>query len=94
MANDLNIRAIRQAQAGNIQSMSAVAEHVRPKVYTYIYRLTLDYHLAQDLTQETVLEMIKALPQLKVPHVNGFWGWIFRTAQGTHPTNRTLIHFL
>jgi RNA polymerase sigma-70 factor (ECF subfamily) len=82
MAKELNIQAIRQAQAGNMQSLSAVAEQVRQKVYTYIYRLTFDYHLTQDLTQETVLEMIKALPQLKVPHVNGFWGWIFRTALG------------
>jgi RNA polymerase sigma-70 factor (ECF subfamily) len=82
MAKELNIQAIRQAQAGNMQSLSAVAEQVRPKVYTYIYRLTLDYHLTQDLTQETVLEMIKNLPKLKVPHVNGFWGWIFRTALG------------
>ncbi len=82
MAKELNIQAIRQAQAGNLRSLAAVAEQVRPKVYTYIYRLTLDYHLAQDLSQETVLEMIKALPQLRVPHVNGFWAWIFRTALG------------
>jgi RNA polymerase sigma-70 factor (ECF subfamily) len=82
MVKELNIQALRQAQAGNMQSLSAVAEQVRQKVYTYIYRLTFDYHLTQDLTQETVLEMIKALPQLKVPHVNGFWGWIFRTALG------------
>jgi len=82
MAKELNIQAIRQAQAGNMQSLSAVAEQVRPKVYTYIYRLTFDYHLTQDLTQETILEMIKDLPQLKIPHVNGFWGWIFRTALG------------
>ena len=82
MAKELNIQTIRQAQAGNIQNLSAVAEQVRQKVYTYIYRLTLDYHLTEDLTQETVLEMIKALPKLEVPHVNGFWGWIFRTALG------------
>ncbi len=82
MIKELNIQMVRQAQAGNIQNLSAVAEQVRQKVYTYIYRLTLDYHLTQDLTQETVLEMIKALPKLKVPHVNGFWGWIFRTALG------------
>jgi RNA polymerase sigma-70 factor (ECF subfamily) len=82
MTKELNIQTVRQAQAGNQQSLSAVAEQVRQKVYTYIYRLTLNYHLTQDLTQETVLEMIKALPQLKVPHVNGFWGWIFRTALG------------
>jgi len=82
MAKELNIQIIQQAQAGDPQSLSAVAKQVRQKVYTYIYRLTLDYHLTQDLTQETVLEMIKALSQLEVPHVNGFWGWIFRTALG------------
>ena len=82
MVKELTIHTIRQAQAGNMKSLSAVAEQVRRKVYTYIYRLTLDYHLTQDLAQETVLEMIKALPKLKVPHVNGFWGWIFRTALG------------
>ena len=82
MAKELNIQAIRQAQAGNSQSLSVVAEQVRQKVYTYIYRLTLDYYLTEDMTQETVLEMIKALPQLEVPHVSGFWGWIFRTALG------------
>ena len=82
MAKELNIQTIQQAQAGNPQSLSVVTEQVRQKVYTYIYRLTLDYHLTQDLTQETVLEMIKSLSQLEVPHVNGFWGWIFRTALG------------
>jgi RNA polymerase sigma-70 factor (ECF subfamily) len=82
MAKQLNIQTIQQAQAGNPQSLSVVAEQVRQKVYTYIHRLTLDYHLAQDLTQETVLEMIKSLPQLEVPHANSFWGWIFRTALG------------
>ena len=82
MTEELNIQTIRQAQAGNPQSLSAVSEKVRQKVYTYIYRLTFDYHLTEDLTQETVLEMIKTLPQLEVPHVNGFWGWVFRTALG------------
>jgi RNA polymerase sigma-70 factor (ECF subfamily) len=82
MTQELNIQTIHQAQAGNSQSLSAVGEQVREKVQTYIYRLTLDYHLSQDLTQDTVLEMIKSLPKLKVPNVNGFWGWIFRTALG------------
>jgi len=82
MAQELNIQTIHQAQAGNSQGLSAVGEQVRKKVNTYIYRLTLDYHLTQDLTQETVLEMIKALPKLEIHHVNCFWGWIFRTALG------------
>jgi len=82
MIKELNIQMIRKAQAGNVQSLSAVAEDVRSKVYTYIYRLTFDYHLTQDLTQETVLEMIKILPQFNVRNINGFWSWIFRTALG------------
>jgi len=82
MAKELNIQIIRKAQAGNMQSLSAVGEQVRKKVNRYIYRLTLDFHLTQDLTQETVLEMIKALPGLEIHHVSGFWGWIFRTALG------------
>lgn len=82
MTKELTIQTIRQAKAGDSQSLSVVAEQVREKVYTYVYRLTLDYHLTQDLTQETVLEMIKSLPQLEVPHTKGFWGWIFRTALG------------
>ncbi len=41
MTKELNIQTIRQAQAGNMQSLSAVGEQVRQKVDTYIYRLTL-----------------------------------------------------
>ena len=82
MMKELNIQMVRQAQAGNKQSLSEVSEQAQRKVYIYIYRLTLDYHLTQDLTQETVLDMIKAFPKLKVPHINGFWAWIFRTALG------------
>ena len=72
MAKELNIQIIQQAQAENQQSLSVIAEQVRQKVYTYIYRLTLDYHVTQDLIQETVLEMIKSLPELEVRHVNAF----------------------
>lgn len=82
MVKELTIQTIRQAQAGKGQSLSAVSEQVRLKVYTYIYRLTLDYHVTEDLTQDTVLEMIKSLTQLEIPHANGFWAWVFRTALG------------
>ena len=82
MVKELTTQMIRQAQAGNKQSLSAVSVQVRHKVYTYIYRLTLDYHLTEDLTQDTVLEMIKSLAQLEVAHTNGFWAWVFRTALG------------
>ena len=75
MAKELNIQTIRQAQAGNMQNLSAVAEQVRQKVETYIYRLTLDYHLTEDLTQETVLEAVTGVSPslLQEPLSSLFW---------------------
>jgi RNA polymerase sigma factor (sigma-70 family) len=44
--------------------------------------MTLDYHLAQDLTQETVLTMVQSLPHLNVDSPRRLWAWIYRTALG------------
>lgn len=73
---------IKQAQLGSRDNMSRLAEQARIRVFVYIYRITLDYHLAQDLSQETVLEMIKALKGLKVERADSFWAWLYRTAMG------------
>ncbi|MHC4790757.1 MAG: RNA polymerase sigma factor [Planctomycetota bacterium] len=62
--------------------MNRLAELTAGKVCAYIYRVTLDNVLAQDLSQETMLEMIKSLKRLKFNHANQFWDWLFRTALG------------
>lgn len=71
---------IHQAQLGNQESMDRLAELVRDRLSAYIYRLTLDYALTQDLLQETILFMIQSLNQLE--HVDNFWPWLYRTALG------------
>jgi len=73
---------VSKAQQGDRQSRELLAEQVRQKVSVYLYRMTLDYHLAQDLTQETVLQMIESLHQLKVGNTARIWAWIYRTALG------------
>ena len=73
---------IKQAQLGSRDSMSRLAEDARGRVFIYIYRVTLDYHLAQDLSQETMLEMLKSLKRLQVESANLFWSWLYRTALG------------
>jgi len=50
--------------------------------YYLINRMTLDHDLAEDLTQETLLELVRALPRLQLTSENGFWSWLYRTAQG------------
>ena len=71
---------IRQAQLGDQRSMGELAEVVRGRVFVYIYRLTLDHDLAEDLLQETLLKMVESLKDLERPE--RFWFWLFRTAMG------------
>jgi RNA polymerase sigma factor (sigma-70 family) len=76
------LELIKQAQLGRQDSMSRLTQEARGKVFVYIYRITLDYHLSQDLSQDTVMEMIKSLNRLKIESVDLFWSWLYRTALG------------
>jgi len=71
---------IHEAQLGNKDSMNRLAELAGERLYAYIYRLTLDQTVTQDILQETILFMIQSINQLE--HVDHFWGWLFRTAMG------------
>jgi RNA polymerase sigma-70 factor (ECF subfamily) len=71
---------VRQAQLGDPQSMDRLAEAARHRLAAYIYRLTLNHDLTQDLLQETLLKMIERIKD--VEHPDRFWPWLFRTALG------------
>ena len=71
---------ICEAQLGNQASMDRLAELARERLFAYIFRLTLDQHLTQDILQETILFMIQSLNKLE--HADQFWHWLFRTALG------------
>ncbi|MFC1675903.1 RNA polymerase sigma factor [Planctomycetota bacterium] len=82
MENNNLKNLIIQAQLGSDESMTELAKLAENKVLAYIYRLTMDKELAQDLTQETLLEMVKSIKKLQIEHPNAFWAWLFRTAMG------------
>ena len=71
---------VQRAQLGDEQSMDCLAEEARRRLWGYIYRLTLNHDLAQDLLQETLLKMIERIKE--VEHPDRFWPWLFRTALG------------
>jgi RNA polymerase sigma-70 factor (ECF subfamily) len=71
---------VEQAQLGSQASMNRLAELAEGKLFAYIYRLTLNYDLTQDLLQETLLAMVKSLNNLN--KADCFWHWLFRTALG------------
>ena len=71
---------VRGAQAGDQQSLDRLAELARWRLTSYLYRLTLNHDLAQDLLQETLLKMIERIKDLE--RADRFWPWLFRTALG------------
>jgi RNA polymerase sigma-70 factor (ECF subfamily) len=77
---NIDTELIHQAQLGNKESLDRLAELVRVHLFGYIYRLTLNYDLSQDLLQETILFMIQSISQLEQP--DRFWQWLYRTALG------------
>lgn len=79
-ASQIDICLIQQAQRGCQESLARLAERVQDDVYAFLYRMTLNHHLAQDLRQETLLEMVKSLPHVKMEHRDMFWAWIYKIA--------------
>ena len=73
------IELVRSAQQGHVQSMNQLAEQVKGKLSAYIYRVTLDPDLTQDLSQETLLAMVKSINSLN--RAECFWPWLYRIAQ-------------
>jgi RNA polymerase sigma-70 factor (ECF subfamily) len=76
----LNLDLIRKAQNGDQPSWAALAELIGPKVYAYVYRMTLDIHIAEDLSQETMVDLIRNLQQLKFKDTSFLWAWVYKTA--------------
>jgi RNA polymerase sigma factor (sigma-70 family) len=69
---------VRKAQLGDRDSLTHLAETARVRLYEYVFRLTLTEDLAQDIVQETILEMLKLLGRLR--KADRFWAWLYGIA--------------
>lgn len=74
MDNNDYIELVKQAQLGNKDSLDALAERARERLYTYVYRIVLQEDLAQDIVQESMFEMFKVLG--KLDKADRFWPWL------------------
>ena len=70
---------VYQAQREQGQSLGRLAELVQDRLFMYLYRITLDRDLSQDLMQETLLSMVKNISGLR--EADHFWPWICRIAR-------------
>jgi RNA polymerase sigma-70 factor (ECF subfamily) len=72
------IELIKRAQLGDRQCLGQLAQQARERLYTYVYRLTQQDDLAQEIVQESLLEMCKVIGKLK--QADRFWPWLYGIA--------------
>lgn len=69
---------VAEAKLGEQASMIRLTEVVEDDLRSYIYRITLNTDLTQDILQETLLQMVTSINELK--RADRFWHWLLRTA--------------
>ena len=72
-------KLVQLAQRGRKDCMSQLVHEAKGRICAYIYRVTLDHDLTEDLSQEILLQMVQSLNSLN--QAERFWPWIYRIAQ-------------
>ena len=80
------IELIRRAQCGDRLCLEKLAEQARGRLHTFVYRLTQQEELTQEIVQESLFEMYKVLGKLK--SAERFWPWLHGIA-----TNKLRHHY-
>lgn len=78
--NSETVHLVRQAGIGDKEYMEKLLKVTRPRLFSYLMRLTMDYHLAEDLLQEVQTDILTSLWRLNKAAL--FWPWIFKHAWG------------
>jgi len=65
---------VRQARLGDKHSLEVLAARVRARLYAYVYRMVLSHDVAEEIVQETMLEMVRVFDKLDEP--DNFWAWL------------------
>jgi RNA polymerase sigma-70 factor (ECF subfamily) len=72
------IRLVKKAQLGDRSSLERLSKEARRRLQVDVFRLTLKDDLTGDIVQETILEMLKILSELR--EADRFWPWLYKIA--------------
>jgi RNA polymerase sigma factor (sigma-70 family) len=64
---------VKEIHQGSQAAMEVLVRRYYKVIFAYIYRKTTDYHISLDLTQETLIKMIKSLPIYKSQDKFSHW---------------------
>jgi RNA polymerase sigma factor (sigma-70 family) len=76
----IDMDLIQRARCGHRESGDTLAHWAQARVYPYVYRMTLDHHLAQDLCQDALMEMTRSLSRLTLNQPGDLRAWLYKTA--------------
>jgi len=65
---------VAKAKLGDRDSLNRLAEAVEVRLREYVFRLTLEEDLTQDIVQESIIEMFRIFHKLK--KAERFWSWL------------------
>lgn len=71
-------QVLTKVRNGNDGAFSEIVEHYQTSILRYLYRLTGDYDLAKDLTQDTFLQAYKNI--LKTNNDISLKAWLYKIA--------------
>jgi RNA polymerase sigma factor (sigma-70 family) len=66
--------------SGDVNSLELLINRYRKQVYTYIFLLVKNQHLAEDIFQDTFIKVIKSLDEGKYRDNGKFLAWVLRIA--------------
>ncbi len=80
------IELVERAQRGDRQCLNRLAALAKDRLRVYVYRLTQQEDLTQEIVQESLFEMCRVLGKLKSR--DRFWSWLYGIA-----TNKLHRHY-
>ena len=75
MERENDVQLIRRILSGNDEAFSVLVQKHQKSIHALAWRKVGDFHIAEEITQDTFLQVYKNLAQLKNP--NQFGGWIY-----------------
>ena len=77
MKND-DTKWIERVIAGNEGAFTALVKKYEKQIHAFVWRMVKDYHIAEEITQDTFLRAYEKLSTLRDP--NRFSGWLYMIA--------------
>ncbi|MYA69221.1 sigma-70 family RNA polymerase sigma factor [Candidatus Poribacteria bacterium] len=96
MEKENDVQLIRSILSGNDEAFSVLVRKHQKSIHALAWRKVGDFHIAEEITQDTFLKVYKNLAQLKNP--NQFGGWIYVIANNLckkwHQKNKAVMQSL